>query len=326
MQVAPTCSQVEHGRMDHDGLGHLLRWVQHGVVARRQLYEYGAADVDIARMVRRRELVRVHRGVYVNHTGPLTDDQRAWVAVLVHWPAALCHDSALPHARLGPVIDVAIAESRVVPVVAGVRTHRMAHLTDRVNWNATPPTVRPEHAVLDVMIAASGVEAKFRILAEAVQTRTVWPALLRTALQSRVRVPGRDLIGALIDDVDSGSHSVLERQFEKLERSHALPRGSRQSPDTVDGKAAYRDVTYPDYRVVVELDGRAFHQSPRARDADATRDLAAATAGSLPIRLTYGQVFRDGCATARRLGEIFLARGWDGRVRRCPHCPDTAMP
>ena len=46
-------------------------------------------DADIARMLRRRDLVTVLPGVYVNHTGAQTWEQRAWAAVLYFWPAAL---------------------------------------------------------------------------------------------------------------------------------------------------------------------------------------------------------------------------------------------
>src|SRR5215210_3810747 len=75
--------------LSHPDLDHLLRWVQHGVVARRQIEELGGRESDIRRMVRRRELTPVTPGVYVNHTGQLTRAQREWVAVRSAWPAAL---------------------------------------------------------------------------------------------------------------------------------------------------------------------------------------------------------------------------------------------
>jgi hypothetical protein len=59
-----------------------------GVIARRQVLGCALTPADLARLVRRRDLTRVHSGVYVDHTGPLTWDQRAWAAVLFSWPAA----------------------------------------------------------------------------------------------------------------------------------------------------------------------------------------------------------------------------------------------
>ncbi|KAA1421675.1 type IV toxin-antitoxin system AbiEi family antitoxin domain-containing protein [Nocardioides humilatus] len=71
-----------------DALGSLLSQ-QDGVIARRQMLSTGFTPAFVARKVRRREWVQVHPGVYVDHTGALTWQQRAWAAVLACWPAAL---------------------------------------------------------------------------------------------------------------------------------------------------------------------------------------------------------------------------------------------
>jgi len=83
---------------------------QGGVVARRQLSDVGAGEPDLRRWLRRRELVAVHPGVYINHRGPLTWTNLAWAATLLYAPAALCHASALNLA--GEVIHVAISHHR----------------------------------------------------------------------------------------------------------------------------------------------------------------------------------------------------------------------
>jgi hypothetical protein len=97
---------------------------QQGVVSRKQLVQLGALPHEIARMVRRRELVPVHRGVYVNHTGPLDRAQQEWAAVLGHWPAALYGESALPEPDPRGAIHVAVALSRTPRPVKGVVAHR----------------------------------------------------------------------------------------------------------------------------------------------------------------------------------------------------------
>jgi hypothetical protein len=81
---------------DTEGLDHLLAWTQSGVISRRQILELHGTDHDIARMVRRRQLVAIHPGVYVNHTGEPSRHQLEWAAVLHYWPAALTRESALP--------------------------------------------------------------------------------------------------------------------------------------------------------------------------------------------------------------------------------------
>ena len=82
-----------------------------------------------------------------------------------------------------------------------------------------------------------------------------------------------------------------------------------------------QDVRYDDYGLIVELDGRAFHDSPRARDDDAARDLAElAVRDDATARVTYGLVFRDGCTTAARIASVLIRRGWTGTPHRCPEC------
>ena len=68
---------------------------QDGVISRRQVRASGGTDADIDRLVRRRVWVRIHPGVYVDHTGPPSWRQRAWAAVLLLEPAALSGASAL---------------------------------------------------------------------------------------------------------------------------------------------------------------------------------------------------------------------------------------
>lgn len=76
---------------------------QDGAIARRQALAAGLEATAVKRLVRRREWVAVHPGVYVAHTGPLTWRQRAWSAVLACWPAVLDGRSAL-RAHEGPAV------------------------------------------------------------------------------------------------------------------------------------------------------------------------------------------------------------------------------
>src|SRR5690242_3020954 len=106
--------------MDLRHARHLLDQ-QAGVVARRQLVDLGATKADLRRWLRRREVVAVHPGVYVNHTGPLTWNNRAWSAVLLHWPAALSHESAVHLA--GDLIHVAVEHDCTPISRRGIRLH-----------------------------------------------------------------------------------------------------------------------------------------------------------------------------------------------------------
>lgn len=284
----------------------------------------GATDFDIARLVRRRELVPVFRGVYVDHSGRLTQTQRHWVAVLAFWPAALAHTSALPDPPM-TVIHVAVDPARNLRPLPRIVLHRTPDFARRAELDRSPPAIRLEHALIDVIsceLRAEDLVAAFAVLARVCATRRTNPQRILQTLEARQRVSGRRTLEAMLTDLRDGACSVLERGYlHRVERAHGLPRGSRQVRSTATGRATFQDVRYGKQGVVVELDGRAFHDSPRDRDRDALRDLAELSRSDVvTIRLTYGLVFGEACRTARLIGDLLSRRGWRGRLRSCPAC------
>ncbi|MFD7077569.1 hypothetical protein ACFV9G_25385 [Nocardioides sp. NPDC059952] len=296
--------------------------VQGGVISRRQLRELHAQDHDIRRLARNRELTAIHPGVYVNHTGNPTWGQRAWAAVLVCWPAALTGRSALPKPRERAPIEVMVPMGRTVRVPEGVIVRRRARFEGYVDWAAFPPRQLIAEAAIDAAAEAADVNEAFSMLADLVQSRTLRAGALVEALGHRRRLRDRHLLGELLEDLKTGACSVLEREYlRRVERAHALPAGERQVGDSIAGVSVERDVIYSAYGLVVELDGRAFHGSAAARDADHARDLDAAVARKVrTVRLTYGQVLGDPCRTAAGIGELLRFGGWEGQVRLCPAC------
>ncbi|WP_309650506.1 type IV toxin-antitoxin system AbiEi family antitoxin domain-containing protein [Nocardioides sp.] len=309
-----------------DKISELLR-DQDGLVSRRQALGLGLKQHDLERMLRRRELATVHPGVYVEHTGPLTWKQRAWAAVLLAGPgSALSHTSAVRIAE-GPGrrhvddrdIEVAVDADRNVTPAQGVHVHRLRDFTDRALTNLAPPRIRYDDAVLDVTLDAPTRLDTVAVLADACGgRRTTAQRLLRTA-RSRSRVRDRASLLGVLEDVAEGTCSVLEHGYlDRVLRPHGLPEGLRQVRYSHAGRT-YTDVDHGG--VLVELDGRLFHDSAVARDLDLGRDLSAAVDGLETLRLGYGQVFRDGCATAAAVGAVLQRRGWDGEPTRCADCP-----
>ncbi len=304
---------------------------QGGVVARSQLLAAGWSPHDIRRRVRRRELARVHPGVYVDHTGVPSWHQRAWAAVLSVWPAALSHDSALraaegpgsPRPDHGPV-HVAVDRDRHVAAPDGVVVHRVSGLAERVQWHLGPPRVRYEEAALDVAAEAPTDLAALGTVAAACQSRRTTAARMHGRLVRRSRLRRRSWMLGVLRDVAEGACSVLEHGYlHRVERAHGLPRASRQVRAEGTCGVTYRDAAYDD--LVVELDGRLFHDTTHQRDRDMDRDLDAAVDDQLTVRLSYGQVFDRGCRTAARIAMLLQRRGWQGEPVRCgPGCPVVA--
>lgn len=301
---------------------------QAGVISRRQVLAAGELPNDIRRRVRRREWAQVHPGVYVDHTGPLTWLQRAWAAVLYAWPSALSHDSAL-RAADGPgrrdrtedePIHVAVDRNRPLRAPGNVLIHRTVGLATRVSWNLGPPRLRIEHAALDLAAEAADDFAAVSVLADVVQSRRTTVGRLADALGGRQRIARRAFLSAVLRDVGLGTCSVLEHGYlTRVERPHGLPRPRRQSTGP-SPRTVYRDVEYDAFGLVVELDGRLFHDTARARDRDLDRDLEAAIDGRQTVRLGWGQVIGRPCETAPRLAALLRQRGWAGQATTCPQC------
>ncbi len=306
--------------LDHAGLLELLN-VQDGAVSRRQVLDLGGTDHDLARLLRRRDLVTVHPGVYVDHTGRLSWIQRAWCAVHARWPAALARESALPEVDPRAPIHLAVDLHRHLRPLPGVVLHRTPTLDGRVNWLRTPPRIKLEHAILDVMGSAPP-ERAYRALAALCHTRTTTPAAIRDTLRQRPRVPNRQVIDGLLDDLETGACSVLERGYLRLvERRHRLPPGDRQVAFVNGSRRGFHDVKYSAYGLVVELDGRAFHDSVESWNDSYSRDLEVAVTGARTARLSYRQIFDSPCLTAHQIGRLLHRGGWAGAVMPCPDCP-----
>ena len=219
------------------------------------------------------------------------------------------------------VIHVAVTRDRNLVAPEGVRLHRVSRLDERVQWNLSPPRIRYDDAVLDIAAGARSEIDAIAALADACGSRRTTAHRLLDALSKRARIARRAWLEGILRDVADGTCSVLEHAYlDRVERPHALPHGRRQAPAEAGGRAMFRDVEYDDPVLVVELDGRLFHDDTEAKDRDLERDLDAAVEGKDTIRLGYGQVLQRSCTTAAKVGAVLQARGWSGAASACPEC------
>lgn len=102
-------------------------------------------------------------------------------------------------------------------------------------------------------------------------------------------MPYRAFVAQVLADVRDSTCSALEHRYlTHVERAHGLPTPVRQAP-TESGRPGFRDIAYPEYRLVIELDGRLFHSESVSRDRDLERDLDAAVGELLQsVRLGWG--------------------------------------
>jgi len=212
--------------------------------------------------------------------------------------------------------------SRHLPQHPGYRYVRMTDLAGRAQWHTSPPRVRIEHAVLDVAALATDHLARIGLLAESCQSRCTTADRLLEVLRERARMPHRAFLDGALQDIATGTCSVLEHGYlTHVERPHGLPVGIRQRAERDGGRTLYRDVVYDAYGRIVELDSTLFHNSVRQRDLDLDRDLDAACDDRRTVRLGWGQVFGRPCRTASRVARFLRGGGWPGTPGPCgPDC------
>lgn len=312
-----------------------LRHRQAGVLSRAQALALGADAVFVERMLRRREWVRVHDGVYVDHTGPLSQRQREWAALLRYPGSVLSAEAALSAAglegdRRPRRVELAVQHGRRVARAPGIVVTQLRCFESAALLETSPPRLRVEHAALLVASAATGEDAVVAVLADVVREGATTTDRLLSALTDHPKLPRRALLREVLADVAEGAQSPLERRYLRdVERAHGLPRGERQVREVVrqvEGEVlrwVVRDVRYRAHRTLVELDGRLGHAAALDRWDDLQRDLDAAVNGDLSLRAGWQQVLHR-CRLAAIVAEVLAARGWTGSPHPCA-APDCVL-
>lgn len=143
-------------------------------------------------------------------------------------------------------------------------------------------------------------------------------ANLRRAVAARKKLRWRDRLDEIIPMAATGTHSPLEYRYDRdVERAHGLPPARKQVPFTKpDGTRGFRDRYYVEYGLVVELDGKRYHDDER-RDDDRRRDNAATATTGSTLRYDWGDVTRTQCKTAAQVYAALRKRGYTGKLKPC---------
>jgi hypothetical protein len=297
--------------MDDERMEALGR-TQHGLVARRQLRELGLTEAAIRHRIRSGRLRRVEEGVYRLSGAVNTPQLRAMAAVLGAGPEALVSQrsaAALLDMR-GYEIDPVLvsvprmrrrrAGGRVVQSLALPAHHR--RLVDGI------PCTSIARTIFDLCGSVHPRKAERTLDTELARRRVTQPALWRVlddlAVQGRAGVV---LLRSLL--MERGPRHVppeseLESRFCELVMHQGLPAPDRQvelgDADTWIGRV---DFVWRHDRLVVEVDGAAFHDGLVDQRADAERDARLTADGWTVLRFRWTDVVdapRTTAATIRQ--------------------------
>lgn len=252
-------------------------------MSRGQLLAAGLSPDAIKHRLNTGRLHLLHRGVYAVGNVGLTQSASDLAAVLACGPAAvLSHRSAAAVWELLPPPDqpeVTVPSRRRV-VRPGITVHRADELPGRdVRMRDGIPVTAPERTILD-LAATRDLD---RALNEALLRRLVNPATLLTRAVGR---PGARAIRSLLDQGPTPTRSDPERRFFQLVDRAALPRP--RTNVRVEGREV--DALWAEQRVVVEVDGFAFHSGRAAFERDRRRDAELQAAGYRVLRFTWRQI------------------------------------
>jgi very-short-patch-repair endonuclease len=258
--------------------------IQYGVVSRRQLLERGLTKGDVERRLRSRRLNRVHRGVYAVGHRVLTLEGR-WMAATLATGGALSHASAAAAWDLrragGGVIDVSVASGAGREKRAGIRLHRSGTLSaSDITTHRGIPITTPARTIIDLARTLKGRPleqlvdlADQRGLVDFDDLTSANPASLRAVLKQYA---------------PAATRSEMEERFLRLCDDHRIPR-----PETnriIEGIEV--DFVWRDRRLIVEVDGYAYHRSPSAFERDRERDVTLTTSGWRVLRFTWAKILR----------------------------------
>jgi restriction endonuclease-like protein len=267
-------------RIDTDREIATLAGRQHGVVARRQLLGLALSAQSIKRRVRTGRLHPVHPAVYaVGHT--VLKVEGRWMAATLARGGVLSHTTAAawdlrPSASGAIHVTVGGTARRC----AGVRVHRTRTLEATTHRGI--PITTPLRTIIDLATTLSG-----RRLEQALDRAEQRRLIDFSEFAQRPIPPSLQAVLSLYTAA-TPTRSELEERFLDLCDDHGVPRP--QANVLIEGFEV--DFAWRDRRVIVEVDGYAYHRAPSAFEADRERDVVLATASWHVLRFTWRQVTR----------------------------------
>jgi very-short-patch-repair endonuclease len=266
-----------------DGLGEMhtgdraiasLAARQCGVVTTAQLAAAGIGRSGIAHRVANGRLTPVHRGVY--RVGPIVAPYALEMAAILATGGVLSHHSAAAVWGIRPDYDgdvhttVTGIDARSRP---GLRVHQAVSLKAAVQFGL--PLTTPARTLHDLA----------PILRQHDLDRAVEEAVIR-GLATPDELGTRPALREAIRNEPRLTRSEAERRLLKLIRAADLP-----APVTNTRVAGWEaDVLWPRHRLVVEVDGYAYHGNRAAFERDRRKDAALVAAGYRVIRITWRQI------------------------------------
>ncbi|HUR86450.1 MAG TPA: type IV toxin-antitoxin system AbiEi family antitoxin domain-containing protein [Solirubrobacteraceae bacterium] len=277
---------------------------QHGIISAAQLAACGVSATMISRRVRDGRLHRVHRGVYAVGHAALTIRARFVAAVLA------CGDQAVLSHRAAAVYwgferwedrEPEVMVTGAARRVEGVRVRRSRTLDRRDIARRHGILISsPARTILDL----ATVLPPRALRRAARQAQAEQQVNVRQLIDVLTRNPGHQgarAVRALVADGPAPTRSELEDLALDLLGDAGIERPEVNPTLHLDGRAIKPDLLWADVRLVVELDGAAWHDERLAREDDAERQASLEANGYRVLRITWRQLLDEPRQTLARI-------------------------
>jgi len=284
------------------------------VVSRKQLYAVGISRWEIRGQVRMKRWQLIGDQSVCLHNGPIEPHGHRWAAVFQGGPRAML-DGATSLVASG-LEHFSDERARVsVPRGARVRRNQRYNIRQTRRWSADDlapsgiPRTRPDVAAVRAFLwAASDKQAAYLLTATVQQGLAPADAVGREALRIR-RDKRRDQLFAVVGDLIGGAQSLGELDVVRELGRRGLPAPERQVLRRDERGRYYLDLSWPQWRLVVEIEGIHHTWSTRVVD-DALRQNSLAIAGETVLRLPLLGLRLEPAAFYAQIEQALRASGW----------------
>jgi very-short-patch-repair endonuclease len=288
-----------------------IAWRQWGVVTRPQLRALQVSDDEVDYRIAVGRLRLIHRGVYaVGHHR--IQPEGVWLAAVYAGGdnAALSHRSAarlwglIPHDGVIEVTTPTMRRKRpgIHYVCSSVES------LDRTEHRAIPVTT-VARTLLD--LGAVDPDRVPKAFEQADVLGLLDVRELQRLVERYPRRPGTSAIRSVLVAAAQWrgiTRSELEARFRALVVDAGLPMPELNRRIDLASLVIEADAVWPQARLIVELDGYAYHRTQAAFERDRARDRAAVAAGWRVVRITWRQLADDPAALIRDLGRALSLR------------------
>lgn len=271
---------------------------------------------------------RLCRKVLVTHSGPLSDAQALWVALL--WAGDGTVLGGLTAARLdgltgfgdkspiaeGPihlVTPLGRRERGDRPPLSVVRHYSRLLGPEDIHPVRQPPRTRTARSLVDAASWMPTERGALAVLAAGIQQRLVRADDLDAAIARNPRLRRRKLISDALADIAGGAQALSEIDFSRrVVRRFRLPEPTRQMiRRDATGRRRYIDAAWDQWKVAVEIDG-AQHMEPLQQWDDMDKSNQLQIGGFQVLHFPAWVVRSHPELVAQRIVAALRAAGWPG--------------